>query len=236
MEKNNIYNRADALISEYKEFIERIKERKAEESVTLKHIIDLKSVLANINNLITLLATHAVAYKIAEAFEFPEEDTRELIDKIDNVGPNTNGYDIKIDDPKILVEVKCNKLIDGKFGANQLKSMQNDILKLLDPSLGDYKKAYELIENTSEYLKILAIVDFDNVSAQQLFNHLRKERKYKPETDEKRKKRKDTWKVVRLVEGPIPTELNPEDKSKYVYILVLAPQDLEDSLNKILAK
>ena len=53
MEENNIYNRANALINEYTNFIESIKCRKTEECITLRHIIDLKAVLADINNVIT---------------------------------------------------------------------------------------------------------------------------------------------------------------------------------------
>lgn len=236
MEENNIYNRADALINEYTNFIESIKCRQTEDCVTLRHIIDLKSVLANINNVITLLATHAVAYKIAEAFEFSEAETHRLIGKINEVGPNTNGYDIQIDDPKILVEVKCNKLIDGKFGAAQLKSMQNDILKLLEPSPEKHKKTYETIKSTKEYLKILTLVNFDDISAQKLVEPLTKEVKCKEGTSEDRKKRKGTWKHVKLLEGSLPSCVPSDEKEDKVYILVLAMQDLEYSLNKILAK
>lgn len=236
MGENNIYNRADALISEYTNFIESIKCIKTEECVTLSRIIDLKSVLANVNNVITLLATHAVAYKIAEAFEFSEEATSQLISKINEVGPNTNGYDIQIEDPRILVEVKCNKLIDGKFGAAQLKSMQNDILKLLEPAPEKHKKAYETINSTKEYLKILAIVNFDDISAKKLVEPLTKEVKCKEGTSEDRKKRKGTWKHVRLLEDSLPTNVPVDEKEDKVYILVLTLQDLEVSLNKILAK
>ncbi len=129
-----------------------------------------------------------MAYKIADAFGFSEAETRRLMCKINEVGPNTNGYDIQIDDPKILIEVKCNKLIDGKFGAAQLKSMQNDILKLLEPS------------------------------------------------PEKHKKRNGTWKHVKLLEGSLPSYVPSGEKGDKVYILVLSLKDLEDSLNKILAK
>lgn len=236
MEENHIYNRVDALISEYTNFIESIKCRKTEDCITLRHIIDLKSVLADINNVITLLATHAAAYKIAEAFGFSEEETRRLICKINEVGPNTNGYDIQIDDPKILVEVKCNKLIDGKFGAAQLRSMQNDILKLLDPSPEKHKKTYETIKSTKEYLKILTLVNFDDISAQKLVEPLTKEVKCKEGTSEDRKKRKGTWKHVKMLEGSLPIYVPSGEKEDKVYILVLSLKDLEDSLNKILAK
>ena len=231
MEESNIYNRAEALISEYTDFIKGIKRYKTEECVTLSHIIKLKSVLANINNVITLLATHAVAYKIAEAFEFPEAKTRRLIGKINEVGPNTNGYDIQIDDPKILVEVKCNKLIDGKFGAAQLKSMQNDILKLWAPSLDKHQKAFNSIHNTVDYLKILAIVNFDDVPVDELVHPLTKPVKCKESTSADRKRRKGTYQFVELLNEPLRTA----GKEK-VKILVLTLQDLEVSLNKILAK
>ena len=98
--------------------------------------------------------------------------------------------------------------------------MQNDILKLLEASPEKHKKTYETIKSTKEYLKILTLVNFDDISAQKLVEPLTKEVKCKEGTSEDRKKRKDSWKHVKLK----------------VYILVLSLKDLEDSLNKILAK
>ena len=46
--------------------------------------------------------------------------------------------------------------------------MQNDILKLLEPTPEKHKKTYETIKSTKEYLKILTLVNFDDISAQKL--------------------------------------------------------------------
>lgn len=63
-----------------------------------------------------------------------------------------------------------------------------------------------------------------------------KEVKCKEGTSEDRKKRKGTWKHVKLLEGSLPIYVPSGEKEDKVYILVLSLKDLEDSLNKILAK
>lgn len=231
MKGNDTYSRVRKLFEKYEDFIKSVKERETEQRVSLSEIIELKSTLSNVNNIITLLATRAVVCKIADAFAFGEEKKRELIKDIDRKGPNANGYDIRLENPKILVEVKCNTLINGKkWGAGQLRSMQNDVLKLYDPNK-KHKKASDAIQSTDEYLKILAVVNFAGIDNDSLVAPLTKEVKCKEGTSEDRKMRKETWKVVRLLKEPLQNVRDIHDK---VHLLVLTRQDLEDSFNQVL--
>ena len=88
---------------------------------------------------------------------FNEEQKLNLISSVEETKANTNGFDIKIDDPnKILVEVKCNMLLhDKKLGQQQINSILNDAIKLRN----EPPKRRKIDFKTDDYIKVIVLVD-----------------------------------------------------------------------------
>ena len=61
-----IYKRSTELLDKYTTFIQSINQENLQENITVQNLFSLKSVLSNINNVLTLLATLAIARKIIE--------------------------------------------------------------------------------------------------------------------------------------------------------------------------
>lgn len=132
MERFKTYNRTINLFDKYTKFIESINTEDIESNFTLYRLIELKSILSDINNIMTLISTRSIATKILSILSLNNEDRERILNVIDNQKPNSNGFDIRIDSPiKILVEVKCNSLIHNKkFGAAQINAILDDARKL----------------------------------------------------------------------------------------------------------
>ena len=122
METSKTYNRTINLLDKYTKFIKSIDTEDIGNNLTLDKLIELKSILSDINNIMTLISTRSIATKLSDILSFKNEDRERIFNDIDKQKPNTNGFDIRIDSPvKILVEVKCNSLIrNKKFGAAQI--------------------------------------------------------------------------------------------------------------------
>lgn len=151
-----VYRRSYELISEYSRFTDSIRKR-SKSQITIKELFDLKSVLSNVHNILTSIATLATANKISEILSFNEEQKLNLISSVEETKANTNGFDIKIDDPnKILVEVKCNMLLhDKKLGQQQINSILNDAIKLRN----EPPKRRKIDFKTDDYIKVIVLVD-----------------------------------------------------------------------------
>lgn len=63
-----IYKRSTELLDKYTTFIQSINQENLQKNITVQNLFSLKSVLSNINNVLTLLATLAIARKIIEIF------------------------------------------------------------------------------------------------------------------------------------------------------------------------
>ena len=155
METSKTYNRTINLLDKDTEDIGN--------NLTLDKLIELKSILSDINNIMTLISTRSIATKLSDILSFKNEDRERIFNDIDKQKPNTNGFDIRIDSPvKILVEVKCNSLIrNKKFGAAQINAILEDARKLRLES-SRHIKASKSIQDTKDYIKIIAIVNFGN--------------------------------------------------------------------------
>lgn len=95
-------NREKDLQSKFNEFLSSklfIEDKDWYSKLITKDFIELKSVLNNINNIITLKLTLKFVDRIALLFNFSDEDKEKVIDKIQNTSPNTNGFDIEIEKP-----------------------------------------------------------------------------------------------------------------------------------------
>ena len=160
MERFKTYNRTINLFDKYAKFIRSINTEDIESNFTLYRLIELKSILSDINNIMTLISTRSIATKILSILSLNNEDRERILNVIDNQKPNSNGFDIRIDSPvKILVEVKCNSLIHNKkFGAAQINAILDDARKLRLESSRNMK-VRKSIQDTKDYIKIIAIVN-----------------------------------------------------------------------------
>ena len=142
-------------------------------------ILELKTVLSDINNLLTYKLTLTAGDWISNYFNLNEEERFSISEKIDSTKPNAKGYDIIIDSPiKIVAEVKCNVPVKGgsKFGAMQSKKLIEDVQKLLSGK--------PQVPNTSEYLKFLFIINIESRSEGAMLS-LTKKTKLRVENEER---------------------------------------------------
>ena len=219
-------------MDKYTSFIKSIDTENIENNITLDKLIGLKSTLSDINNIMTLISTRSIATKLSEALKLNDEDKNRLFGAIDSQKPNTNGFDISIDTPvKVLVEVKCNALIRNKrFGAAQINAILEDARKLRLES-PRHIKASKSIQDTTEYLKIIAIVNFGNIPDEDLICRLTKETKCKESTNAARKER---MKVKEFL-LPLKTPIDRITDREKVYLTVLSKDDLKEELERILS-
>ena len=99
-------------------------------------LLGLKSVLRQVNNMLTYKLSASFVRDLKSCGLISEEEKSAELDRICNTSPNANGFDIEIDvskrHKKILGEVKCNKPLDKSktFSVAQRNSIIKDILKL----------------------------------------------------------------------------------------------------------
>lgn len=120
-------------------------------------LIQLKTVLSDLNNVLTLKITVSAAKWICKYFKLGESHKKAIYKKIDDTKPNTNGFDILIDSPiKLVAEVKCITPINkgNRYGAAQWYAILGDALKL--------KNGKKECPNTKGYIKILFLIDLGN--------------------------------------------------------------------------
>jgi len=142
-------------------------------------ILELKTILSDINNLLTYKLTLVAGKWLSEYFLFNRNEQQLILEKIDSTKPNAQGFDIVIYDPiKIIAEVKCNVPVKGgsKFGAMQSKKLIEDVQKLLTGK--------RHIADTSKYLKFLFIINIGNRS-QEAIIRLSKKTKIRKENEER---------------------------------------------------
>lgn len=173
-------------------------------------ILELKTVLSDINNLLTYKLTLEAGKWIGNYFELSSAETKKIIDKIDSIEPNSQGYDIVINDSlKIIAEVKCNIPVKGgaKFGSMQSKHLIEDVQKLLNGK--------RQIVDTSEYLKFLFIINIGERS-ENAVNRLIQKTKIRVENEERLNRNITREKMIFL-----ENEKHYELKSDKVYIKTL---------------
>ncbi|MDE6822945.1 hypothetical protein [Bacteroides acidifaciens] len=232
METVEAYNRTISLLDKYTKFIRSINTEVIESNLTLDKLIELKSILSDINNIMTLISTRSIATKLSDILSFKNEDREQIFNDIDKQKPNTNGFDIRIDFPvKILVEIKCNSLIhNNKFGAAQINAILEDARKLRLES-SRHIKASKSIQDTKDYIKIIAIVNFGNRSDEDLTSQLLRETKCKESTNSARKERMKVKKFLRpLYSLEQIHEITDLDN---IYLTVLSINDLKNELERI---
>jgi hypothetical protein len=131
-----------------------------------RDLLDLKTVLADVNNLLTLNMTICAAEWICDFFQFDNSCKQKVLAQVDGTKPNTNGYDIQITESEyIIAEVKCIAPINNgsKYGAAQWNSILDDASKLINGKRSLF--------DTSGYYKFLFLVDL-GARTDQAISHL----------------------------------------------------------------
>lgn len=136
----------------------------------MKHadILDLKTVLSDVNNILTLQLTNAAFKWLCCNFNFSESVKNKYKKVIEFTKPNSKGFDISVEEPelKILAEIKCNVPIKkgDRFGTMQRVGINNDIFKLLDAKgkkfeASSYFKFLFLPKNNNTKNAVLYLLD-----------------------------------------------------------------------------
>ena len=222
METSKTYNRTINLLDKYTKFIKSIDTEDIGNNLTLDKLIELKSILSDINNIMTLISTRSIATKLSDILSFKNEDRERIFNDIDK----------RIDSPvKILVEVKCNSLIrNKKFGAAQINAILEDARKLRLES-SRHIKASKSIQDTKDYIKIIAIVNFGNRSDKDLTSQLLRETKCKESTNSARKERMKVKKFLRPLYSL--SQIHEITDLENVYLTILHINDLKNELERI---
>ena len=141
----------------------------AYEKISTERFVFLKTVLRNINNIVTLKVTNLFIDKLKDAKIIEESQAKAMKDDVNSISANANGYDVEYPNPKgtnvlvdkpinILAEVKCNIPVEGeKFGANHKKGIKEDIKGLL------YGKNKQPINGLENYFKFMVLMDYEYV-------------------------------------------------------------------------
>jgi len=152
----NKYNRSKELSRKLNDFISKLNLESENNFETLNQdqLIELKIALSDINNVLTLKTTIAFGNWLSDFFKFQKDEKEHLIKIINQTKPNTNGYDVEIDNNyKIIAEIKCIIPINNgdKYGAAQRNAILDDAIKL--------ERGKRVISNTSEFIKIIGLID-----------------------------------------------------------------------------
>jgi hypothetical protein len=143
--------RSDDLKNKINKHLSKLTEHEKDYFATLKQhdLMELKTVFADINNLLTFQMTIAAVEWICGYFSIAEQERIKIIEKVDKTKPNSNGFDIDIKEPyPILGEVKCTSPVNNGeiFGAAQHDSILNDVLGLIEGKGGlDTKNSFKFL-------------------------------------------------------------------------------------------
>lgn len=149
------YSKEDLLSNEFNSIVSEVMGIPSEDylsKISDDNLVRMKILVKNINNVLTLRLTQKVAGWICKNQNFDSSKVSQVLRTIDSTKPNANGFDIEIDDPRIVVEIKCNIPInDGnRFGSKQAEGIRKDIMGLLN---GKTKSSVD----TSKAIKILGL-------------------------------------------------------------------------------
>lgn len=133
---------------------------------------ELKELLSGISNLATRILSIDFIDWLEKKKMLPPAEANDARKKIDETSANSNGYDIVLP-KKIVAEVKCMiPLKDKNYGAQQQKSIKNDLEGLLahfpkEKSSAQLEKANIQREKCIKFMVLLnknnAIVAFNNI-------------------------------------------------------------------------
>lgn len=128
-------------------------------NLSAKGLIGLKSVLSDINNILTMKVTLSFVEWVSEMLGLDSKARKEITDIALGAKPNSNGYDAWLGYPiSFVAEVKCNIPINrgNIYGSAQRRGIEKD----LDGLLNGKRKANMLPHSC---LKFFAFLDLPEV-------------------------------------------------------------------------
>lgn len=154
------YNREESLQKSFNNFWRgRLGINDAYQKLSIEDLVALKNAVSDINNIITLRVSIKFIDMLREQGVLSYGSYIKAVELVNGESPNANGYDIKLEEQKIVAEVKCNIPIKDKtFGANQIKGIRKDIDGMNEP----LKKTKDKTD-TKDYLKFMVLLDNDGV-------------------------------------------------------------------------
>lgn len=158
--KNRVNKHFQKLTGQDVDFFSKLKQR---------DLIELKTVFADINNILTFKMTIAAATWICKYFNLDKISENKIFQRVDNTKPNTKGFDVFITEPyRIIAEVKCISPVNdgGIFGAAQHDSIMDDVHKLF------YGKGN--ISDTTKFFKFLFLIDLGGRTDQAIAQLIKK--------------------------------------------------------------
>jgi hypothetical protein len=129
---NKVYHRGDDLTAELNAVLKEIMGHEKDFEFSNDHLVQLKRVLSSIHALLTFRTTVLAMKWLRKHFSIPKSDFDTAMKNISSTSPYTFGFDILLDSPKIVAEVKCYIPINnGKlFGTAQVNGILGDAIKL----------------------------------------------------------------------------------------------------------
>ena len=171
-------------------------------------LIEFKSALSDINNILTLKTTYSFVEWLSASLSLSGNKTQEIKKQIESIKPSTNGYDIKIPDLKIIAEIKSIVPVNrgNYYGAAQRDSILNDAIKLF--------KGKKQTPDTSKFIKFIGLLDLGEITDQAVDKILTPPKSIKTQNET----RLEMHKVVRKLER-VPDKFQLSDLStKKVYL------------------
>lgn len=154
--------RQESLAGQFNVFVNRVAGTSGRDyygRLATRDFIELKNVLSNINNIITLRITLAFADWLYSCRIVETRQHSVIRSDIESTNANANGYDVQFSGrvghaDGIVAEVKCNIPVKpDRFGAAQLANLEKDVEGLLHGKT----KAKGL--DTKNHLKFLVLLD-----------------------------------------------------------------------------
>jgi len=143
-----IKDRETKLTTNIEALLSHLKEKEVAK-LTIQDYIHIKSLLTNVNNMLTLKVTHKMHSLLKKYVDVSDNMLTDLNAK----SANANGFDMIDTTNKVIVEIKAVIPINnGNFyGVAQRNSILDDAIKLLNGK--------RELANTSNYRKIIGLVD-----------------------------------------------------------------------------
>jgi hypothetical protein len=156
MYDKEIYNRTEYLRKRINQFLHQLTGNQTSyyDALTQEELINLKMALSDVNNVLTLRTTLSFTIWLCNFFNLTADEKLDIHNNINKTKPNTNGYDIEINDRlKIVAEIKCIVPINegSYYGAAQRNAILDDAIKL--------KTGKKVIKNTTDFIKIIGLID-----------------------------------------------------------------------------
>jgi len=180
------YDREQALKERLNSFLVKqfaLPEKDYYSALDAKGFVGLKSVLSDINNILTLRVTFAFIEWVSVGLDLDSNAKKELEKIVLESKPNSNGYDAWLGYPvSFVAEVKCNIPINrgSIYGSAQRQGIENDVTGLMNGKrkasmlphsclkffvfldIPEIRKANEHLLTVSEIFKKNMLFDYEN--------------------------------------------------------------------------